>query len=118
MRSDRGGEFYGRNDASGKQCPGSFAEYMEQSRIFPQYTMQGTPIMNDIAERRNWTLQDMMRSMIVESSLHVRLCGEALKTSIYLLNRVPTKATIKTPYELWTVVSYLGMSSSCTTICP
>ena len=25
VRSDRGGEFYGRNDGSGKQCPGSFA---------------------------------------------------------------------------------------------
>ena len=53
--------------------------------------------MNDIAER---TLQDMVRSMMAESSLHIRLWGEALKTTIYLLNRVPTKATIKTPFEL------------------
>ena len=36
-----------------------------------------------------------------ESSLHIRLWGEALKTAIYLLDRIPTKATIKTPYELW-----------------
>ena len=38
---------------------------------------------------------------MAESSLHIRLWGEALKTVIYLLNRVLTKATIKTPYELW-----------------
>ena len=57
--------------------------------------------MNDIAERRNQTLQDMVRSMMVESSLHIRLWGEALKTTIYLLKRVPTKETIKTSYELW-----------------
>ena len=47
--------------------------------------------MNGIAERRNQTLQDMVRSMIAESSLHISLWGEALKTAIYLLNRVPTK---------------------------
>ena len=35
MRSDRGGEFNGRNDASSEQCPGSFARYLEQSRIVP-----------------------------------------------------------------------------------
>ena len=38
---------------------------------------------------------------MAESSLHIRLWGEALKTAIYLLKRVPTKATIKTTYELW-----------------
>ena len=55
MRSDRGGEFYGRNDASGEQCPGSYARYLEQSGIPPQYTMTSTPSMNGIAERRNRT---------------------------------------------------------------
>ena len=39
---------------------------------------------------------------MAESSLHISLWGEALKIAIYLSNRVPTKATIKTPYELWT----------------
>ena len=62
--------------------------------------MPGTPSMNGIAERQNRTLPDMVRSMMAESSLHISLWGEALKTAIYLLNRVPTKATIKTPYEL------------------
>ena len=57
--------------------------------------------MNDIAERQNRTLQDMVRSMMAESSLHIRLWGEDLKTAIYLLKRVPTKATIKIPYEIW-----------------
>ena len=102
MRSDRGGEFYKRIDTSGEQCAGSFARYMEQSRIIPQYTMSGTPSMNDIVERRNRTLQDMVRSMMAESSLHIRLWGEALKTDIYLFKRVLTKATTKTTYdELW-----------------
>ena len=63
--------------------------------------MSNTPSMNHIVERQNRRIQDMVRRMMAESSLHIRLWGEALKIAIYLLNRVPTKATIKTPYELW-----------------
>ena len=58
--------------------------------------------MNGVAERRNRTLKDMVRSMISHSNLPISLWGEALKTAAYILNRVLTKATAKTPYELWT----------------
>ena len=44
----------------------------------------------------------MVRSMISHSNLPISLWGEALKTVAYILNRVPTKETAKTPYELWT----------------
>src|SRR3954465_11518152 len=64
--------------------------------------MPGTPSMNGVSERRNRTLKDMMRSMISHSTLTESLWGEALKTAAYILNRVPTKAAAKTPYELWT----------------
>ena len=64
--------------------------------------MPGTPSQNGVSERRNRTLKDMVRSMISHSSLPVSLWGEALKTAVYILNRVPSKAVAKTPYELWT----------------
>ena len=64
--------------------------------------MPGTPSQNVVAERRNRTLKDMVRSMISHSSLPNSLRGEALKTAVYILNRVPSKAVNKTPYELWT----------------
>ncbi|CAH9069617.1 unnamed protein product [Cuscuta europaea] len=64
--------------------------------------MPGSPSMNGVAERRNRTLKEMLRSMISHSILPESLWGEALKTATYILNRVPTKATTKTPYELWT----------------
>jgi len=44
----------------------------------------------------------MVRSMVSHSSLPESLWGEALKTAAYILNRVPSKAVNKTPYELWT----------------
>ncbi|KAL5548640.1 hypothetical protein UlMin_003871 [Ulmus minor] len=101
VRSDRGGEYYGRYDGSSEQRPGPFAKYLEECGIVPQYTMPGSPSMNGVAERRNRTLKDMVRSMISHSTLPKKLWGEALKTAAYILNRAPTKAAAKTPYELW-----------------
>ena len=53
--------------------------------------------MNGIAERRNRTLKNMVRSMIILSILPESLKGEALKTATYIFNQVPTKVTTKTP---------------------
>ena len=102
VRSDRGGEYYGRYDGSGEQRPGPFTKYLMECGIVPQYTMSGTPSQNGVAERRNCTLKDMVRSMISHSVLPESLWGEAVKTAVYVLNRSPSKAVVKTPYELWT----------------
>ena len=42
VRSDRGGEYYGKYTESG-QCPGPFAKFLESRGICAQYTMPGTP---------------------------------------------------------------------------
>ena len=42
VRSDRGGEYYGRYDESG-QHPGPFAKFIEKRGICAQYTMSDTP---------------------------------------------------------------------------
>ena len=101
VRSDRGGKYYGRYDESG-QNPGPFAKFLEKHGIRAQYTMPGTPQQNGVAERRNRTLMEMVRSMMSYSSVPISLWGEALKTAMYILNRVPSKAVPKTPFELWT----------------
>lgn len=101
VRSDRGGEFYGKFNESG-QCPGPFAKLLESRGICAQYTLPGTPQQNGVAERRNRTLMDMVRSMLSNSNVPFSLWMHALKTATYLLNRVPSKAVPKTPYELWT----------------
>ena len=61
--------------------------------------MPGCPA--GVAERCNRTFNDMVRNMISHSTLLESLWGEALKFAAYILNRVPTKAVAKTPYELW-----------------
>jgi len=102
VKSDRGGRYYSRYDGSGEQRPGPFALFLNECGIVPQYTMPGKPSMNGVAEQRNRTLKDMVRSMITHSSLPESLWGEALKIAVYIINRVPSKAVAKTPYELWT----------------
>ena len=63
--------------------------------------MPGESQQNGVAERRNRTLLDMVRSMLSYSNLPVELWMEALKTATHILNRVPSKSVPKTPYELW-----------------
>ena len=64
--------------------------------------MPGTPQKNGVAERRNRTLMDMVRSILSNSTLPLSLWMYALKTIVYLLNWVPSKAVPKTSLELWT----------------
>ena len=80
---------------------GPFAKFLQEHGIVVQYTMPGSPDQNGVAERRNQTLLDMVRSMLSNSTLPKSLWAEALKTATYILNRVPTKAVPKTPFELF-----------------
>ncbi|CAJ2671288.1 unnamed protein product [Trifolium pratense] len=100
VRSDRGGEYYGRYTENG-QAPGPFAKFLQEHGIVAQYTMPGSPNQNGVAERRNRTLLDMVRSMLSNSNLPKSLWNEALKTAVYILNRVPSKVVPKTPFELF-----------------
>ena len=63
--------------------------------------MHGSSDQNGVAKRRNRTLMDMVRGMRSSTKLPQYLWCEALKTTMYILNRVPTKVVPKTPFELF-----------------
>ena len=67
--------------------------------LIDQYTMLGSSDQNGVADRRNKTLLDMVHSMLSSSKLPKLLWTEALKTTAYVLNQVPTKAITNTPFE-------------------
>ena len=64
--------------------------------------MQGTPQQNSVVEKRNRILMYIVRSMLSNSSIPLSLWMYALRTVLYLLNRVPSKVAPKTPFKLWT----------------
>ena len=51
VKSDCGGEYYGRYDGFGEQRLRPFAKYLMDCGIVPQYTMPRTPSQNGVVER-------------------------------------------------------------------
>ena len=76
LRSDRGGEY----------LLGEFKDYLVHQGIVSQLTAPGTPQQNGVAERRNRTLLEMVRSMMSHASLPISFWGYALETAAYILN--------------------------------
>ena len=90
LRTDRGREYLSEH----------FKELCERKGIDRQLTVPYTPQQNGVAERRNRTLLEMVRSMMAQANLPISYWGDALLTAAYILNRVPTKSVISTQYEL------------------
>ena len=91
LRSDRGGEY----------LDNEFTDNLIENGIITQLSAPGDPQQNGVAERRNRTLLDMVRSMMSYSTLPVSFWGYALMTAVDILNVVPSKTVSKTPLELW-----------------
>ena len=90
-----------RFDRGGKYLLGDFKDYITENGIVSQLTALGTPQQNGVAEKRNRTLLEMVRSMMSYSTISISFWGYALNTAIHLLNLVPSKSVPKTPMELW-----------------
>lgn len=92
LRTDRGGEF----------CSQEFTHYCEEHGITRNLTAPYSPQQNGVVERRNRTVVSMARSLLKQMGLPLTLWGEAVRHSVYLLNRLPTRSlTGRTPYEAW-----------------
>ncbi|KAJ9538124.1 hypothetical protein OSB04_030857 [Centaurea solstitialis] len=77
LRSDRGGEYLSQE----------FQDHLRSCGIIAQLTPPRTPQHNGVAERRNRTLLDMVRSMMSRTVLPISLWGYALETAARVLNR-------------------------------
>lgn len=92
LRSDRGGEFTSH----------SFNEFCEQNGIKRQLTAAYTPQQNGVAERRNRTLMNMVRCLLMEKNVPKHFWAEATTWACHVLNRCVTRALDdKVPEELW-----------------
>lgn len=92
LRSDRGGEYNSHE----------FMDFCKEHGIQKQLTAAYTPQQNGISERKNRTILNVVRSILSRSHLPKVFWPEAVKWSIYLLNRSPTLAVRNmTPEEAW-----------------
>nr|GEU91941.1 retrovirus-related Pol polyprotein from transposon TNT 1-94 [Tanacetum cinerariifolium] len=79
----------------------TMTEYYERISIFHQKTVSRTPQQNGVVERRNRTLVEAARTMLIFSKASMFLWTEAVATACYTQNRslIHTRYH-NTPYEL------------------
>lgn len=80
LRSDNGGEYMSHE----------FQAFLHNKGIVSQRSCPYTPQQNGLAERKNRHLLDMVRTLLLESSVPVKFWTEALSTAVYLINRLPS----------------------------
>lgn len=91
-----------RTDNGGEYTSNEFEEFLQQHGVIHQVTVPYSPQQNGVSERKNRTVMEMARSIIFEKKLPKTFWAEAVATSVYLLNRLATKAVSdKTPIEAW-----------------
>ncbi|KAJ4713761.1 Retrovirus-related Pol polyprotein from transposon TNT 1-94 [Melia azedarach] len=91
-----------RTDNGKEYISNEFDKFCEDAGIQHQLTVPYSPQQNGVCERKNRTLLEMARSMMHEKNLPKKFWAEAVYTSVYLQNRLPTHAIEgKTPIEAW-----------------
>jgi hypothetical protein len=100
--TDNGGEFKAAE----------FTSYCADEGVQRHYSASYNPQQNDVVERRNQTVVGMARALLKQRGMSGVFWGEAVVTTVYILNRSPTKAlNDRTSYEAWhgrkPVVSHL-----------
>lgn len=91
VRSDNGKEYLNRE----------LQNYAESKGTIFEQTAPHSSAQNGIAERLNRTLMDFARALLAQHNLPKFLWQEAVAHVNYVRNRLPTKATGKTPHELF-----------------
>lgn len=98
LRLDRGGEYDSKE----------FHAFCKQHGIRRQFTTRYTLQQNGVAERKNMTIMNKVRSMLKGRDLSNEYQVEAVACVIYVNNRSPTKSVMnRVPEQAW-----LGMSCS------
>jgi len=91
LRSYNGGEFVNK----------SMQEFLRENGLIHQTSCPNTPQQNGVAERKNRKLLEMTRAMIFYAQVPTRFWPEAVATSAYLLNKVPSQTlNHRTPIQI------------------
>ena len=79
-----------------------FNSFCEEEGIKCQLTAPYTPEQNGVSERRNRFIIKMAICLLHEKNFLKKFWTEAVNTTVFLKNRLPTKAVNnETPFEAW-----------------
>lgn len=79
-----------------------FDDFLKSHGIKRRLTTVYTPQQNGISERKNRSLLDKARCLLIEAKAPKKLWAEAVATANYLINRSPSKALNgETPFKKW-----------------
>jgi hypothetical protein len=92
LRYNNGGEFTSKE----------FMDYCSNHGIKRQFFVARKPQQNGVVERKNRTVQEMARTMLMDSKLTDIFWTQVVHTTFHIQNRVMLRNnTDKTPYKLW-----------------
>ncbi|KAL0281595.1 UNVERIFIED_CONTAM: hypothetical protein PYX00_002534 [Menopon gallinae] len=99
LQSDNGTEYVNNE----------FDKYLKENGIQRRLSISYSPQQNGISERKNRTLLDMARCLLIQAGMKPSFWAEAVNTANYIRNRCPTSAQNSSPYEiLFGKQPYLG----------
>uniref|UniRef100_A0A2N9I820 Integrase catalytic domain-containing protein n=1 Tax=Fagus sylvatica TaxID=28930 RepID=A0A2N9I820_FAGSY len=88
-----------RSDSGGEYMSHEFQSFLHSKGIISQRSCPYTPQQNGVAERKNRHLLDVVRTLLIESSVPPKFWVEALTTATFLINRLPSQAlNLESPY--------------------
>ena len=91
IRSDHGTEFENSK----------LEQFCMKNGTSHNFSAPRTPQQNGVVERKNRTLVNISRTMIIESNLPQSFWAEAINTTCHVTNRCLIRSLLnKTPYEL------------------
>ncbi|KAM7465035.1 hypothetical protein LguiB_012597 [Lonicera macranthoides] len=82
-----------RSDSGGEYLSNHFLEFLKSQGTLPQLSCPDTPQQNGVAERKHRHLVETARTLLLSSSVPSVFWGEAIHTSTFLINRIPSVVT-------------------------
>jgi transposase InsO family protein len=88
LRSDSGKEYFS----------GQLNGYLQQMGIRREFSCRYTPKQNGMAERKNRSIVEAARTMLEEKSMPKFYWAEAVRTAVYIQNRIGDKVSAHERY--------------------
>lgn len=90
-----------QSDGGRESDNSSFRSLCDEKGIHPRFYCPKTPQQNGLVERKHRHISEMGRTLMIASSVPLDFWAEAICTSVFLINRLPTPTMgWRSPFEV------------------